>query len=247
MRSIANAVKTCAVGAVIAGLLASPGLSAASAATVGGVSSGDLSSFSIASGSGAPTVLTWENFDGPDGTAISGTNPDWGPGTWRSLGGFWSIQGNEADSTSVGLGSINVHSPGTLDAAIEVKLNRFGSTTFDAGILFNDNDYSVMIMRYQSGGNGTLALTNWDGGYSTMATVTNLYPAGIATAPAVITLRVRAVGTLVEGYIDGALVLTYTLTAGEQATFKAAAHDGYGLWAEQDGTTKFDDFHIDTP
>ncbi len=235
------------MASVGAALFTSSPLAVASAATVGGVVPDELASFAFPSTTGAPTVLTWENFDGPNGTNISGTNPDWGPGVWRSLGGTWRIQGNQADSTSSGLGSINVHSPGLVDAAVEITLDRFGSTTFDAGLLFNDNDYSVLILRYQSAGNGTLALYNWNGGYTLMSSISNLYPGGIATAPATVTLRARSNGAQVDSFIDGVLAFSYTLTPAEQTIYKSPTHDGYGMWAEFDTTTKFDDFHIDTP
>lgn len=219
----------------------------ASAATIGGVNAQELASFEVVGPSGAPTVLTWENFDGTNGTNISGTSPDWGPGTWRSIGGTWRIQGNQADSTSVSLGSINVHVAGITDAATEVTVDRFGSTNFDAGILFNDNNYSVLVLRYRSVSNGTLALYSWNGSYALLASVTNLYPGGIATAPASVTLRVRASGSAVEAFIDGASQFTYTLSAAEQSIFKSSTHTGYGMWTEFDTTSKFDNFHVDTP
>ncbi len=247
MGTLRAALVSCVLAAGVSALASASPIRSASAASLGGVTAASLSSFSQASTTGAPTVLSWENFDGPDGTNISGTSPDWGPGTWRSIGGVWRIQGNQADSTSVSLGSINIHNPGLLDAATEVTLDRFGSTTFDAGILFNDNDYSVLILRYQSATNGTLALYGWNGGYSLLASVPNLYPAGIATAPATVTVRARASGATVEAFLDGILLFTYTLTPAEQSVYKSAGHDGYGLWTEFDTTTKFDNFHVDTP
>lgn len=247
MGTLNRALAGSLLAATIASLATSSPIRVASAATVGGVVSVELSAFSQPSTTGAPTVLSWENFDGPNGTNISGTSPDWGPGTWRSIGGVWRIQGNQADSNSVSLGSINVHNPGLLDAATEVTLDRFGSTSFDAGILFNDNDYSVLVLRYRSVGNGTLALYGWNGGYALLASVSNLYPGGVATAPATVTMRVRASGATVEAFLDGVLLFTYTLTAAEQSVYKATGHDGYGLWTEFDTTTKFDNFHVDTP
>ena len=246
-RGFAISALAAGMASVGAALFTSSPLAVASAATVGGVVSDELASFTFSSAAGAPTVLTWENFDGPNGTNISGTNPDWGPGVWRSLGGTWRIQGNQADSTSSSLGSINVHTPGLVDAAVEITLDRFGSTTFDAGLLFNDNDYSVLILRYQSAANGTLALYNWNGGYTLMSSISNLYPGGIATAPATVTLRARSNGAQVDSFIDGVLAFSYTLSPAEQTIYKSPTHDGYGMWAEFDTTTKFDDFHIDTP
>ncbi len=247
VRSVVGATLAALIASVSATLVVSPSLMAASAASVGGVAPDQLASFSLVSTSGAPTVLTWENFDGPNGTLISGTNPDWGPGIWRSLGGTWRIRGNQADTTSSSLGSINVHNPGLVDAAVEITLDRFGSTTFDAGLLFNDNNYSVLILRYQSTANGTLALYSWNGGYSLLSSVTNLYPGGIGTAPATVTLRARTSGAQIDAFLDGALQFSYTLSTAEQTIYKSSNHDGYGMWAEFDTTTKFDNFHVDTP
>ncbi len=222
------------------------GLSTASAASLGGVAAPDIAAFDQASTVNAPTVLAWENFDGANGTAINNTNPDWGPGVWRSLGGTWTVQGNQASVTSAPLGSINIHVTGVSDAAVEATLHRNGSNTFDAGLLFNDNDYSVLLVRWRNNNNGSIELYKWNNGYTRLARVRNLYN-GATPTPASITLRVRTVGSLVEVFIDGGLVLTHTLNAGDTTTFKNAAHDGWGLWAERDATTTFDDFHVDTP
>lgn len=232
-----------AVTLVVAALLS--GMSMASAATLGGIGASDLTAFDELADPGAPTVISFENFDGPNNTNISGTTPDWGPGVWRSLGGTWRIRNNQAQSTSVSLGSINVHL-GVSDGAAEVTLDRRNGTGWNAGLLFNDNDYSVLLVLWQAAGNGSLTLYKWNGSFTQLATVNNLY-SGANPAPQEVQLRVRTVGSLVEASLDGTLILTHTLSPADTGLFKNAAHDGWGLWAESDSRTRFDNFHVDTP
>lgn len=233
--------------AVLAALAAItlPGLGSARAATLGGIGASELTAWELASTTGAPTVLAWEDFDGPTGTSISGTAPDWGPGLWRSLGGVWRIDADRAGVDRVPLGSINVHVDDVFDAAVEVTLHRNGSSSWDAGVLLNDNDYSVLVVRWQSAQRGSLELSSWNGGFTRLARVRRLYRT--VPAPEQVTLRVEAVGDRVAAYLDGTLVLSHTLSGQDVNLFKNPAHDGWGLWAEQDDTTTFDDFHVDSP
>ena len=229
-----------AIGLVL--LVLSPAV--VTAAALGGVTSEQTSAWASASSTGAPAVLVWENFDAPDASAIAGTTTDGGGRTWTLLAGSWSVTSNKARAGSAE-NNLVVDS-GVTNATIEVDLERVG-TSFDAGITINSNSTGSAFfdVEWVSGSNGSLDLWRFDGAWQLMASVTNLYPGGVATAPTEITLRVETDATTIRTYIDGVLQLSHTLSPADQVTFKSAGHDHFGLFTYGDTTSRFDDFHID--
>jgi hypothetical protein len=81
------------------------------------------------------------------------------------------------------------------------------------------------------------------GTYTLLASTSNLYP---TSTPTSVTVRLESPSTsILKVYLDGVLKITYTLTAGEQTTFKNGTHTWAGIACSSDSTSTFDNFHLD--
>jgi len=87
-----------------------------------------------------------------------------------------------------------------------------------------------------------------------LGSTTNLYPSGVATAPASITLRVVAAAPVspatvgeIRVSLDGVQRLAVTLSAADQTTFKAAAQSFAGPYTYNDSSSSFDSFLAEAP
>jgi hypothetical protein len=224
---------------------------AASAATIGGVTSAQLTGISMAASTGAPAVVAWEAFTGTNGSNLNGTTTDGGGKTWsiNPTGGAWTVQSNQAKSTSANT-SLVIDAGAFSDSAV-ATVYRNGATTFDAGLTVNRNSGGTQFLtaEWTSTSNGSLELWKYNGGtWTLLASVTNLYPSGIGTAPASIVLKLTTSPTgVLTAYVNGTSTVTATLSAADQTTYKNATHQLFGLYQwTSDGLT-FDDFHLDNP
>lgn len=121
--------------------------------------------------------------------------------------------------------------PGSPNGSGEVTLNRNGATTFDAGLTINRNaaDTQFVTAEWTSTSNGSLELWSFNGGWTALASVTNLYPGGIATAPASITLKLTSSSAnVVTAFINGVSAVSTTLSAANITVFKNATHQPAG-------------------
>lgn len=220
-------------------------LGAASAASLGGATAPGLAAFSFASTTGAPTVLAHENFTGTNGANLSGTATDSGGFTWASGTGTWTVQGNQARSTSANGSNLGFNS-GVSNGSVEATIYRNGNTSWDTTVGMNasadGND--ALLANWWSGTNGNIDLYKRVGGsYIQLASVSNLYS---GAPPSSATVRIESPSTsIIKVYLNGVLKITYTLSSGEQATFKNATHRYAGVSAYFDGTSTFDNFHLD--
>ena len=219
----------------------------ASAASLGGIVPLALSAAKVTAASGAPAVVAWENFDGANGANLNGTTLDGGGLTWAAPRCTWTIQTNQARSTSGDCPL--VVNPAIWNYSAEVVVARNGASAFDAGCFFNSNAAATQFMsvEYTSGSNGSVELWSFNGGWTFLGSVTNLYSGGIGTAPATVTLRVQTTATQVIISLNGVAVLTYTLNAAQIATYKNATHTRAGLYTYFDAVSTFNDFHLDNP
>jgi len=229
-------------------------VSGASAASLGGLTTRALTAATMASVTGAPVVLAWENFNAANGTNINGTVTDGGGDTWVVPRCTWRVQSNQADST-VGDCPL-ISDPGVFNYSAEVTVSRNGSTTWDAGLIVNSNLAATQFLtaEYTAASNGSLELWAFNGGWTNIGLVTNLYPGGVGTAPASIVLRFEvpapvfpATTSVLRGYINGNPVVSATLTGPEQTVFKNATHRHAGVFTYFDGTSTFDNYHVETP
>ncbi len=229
-------------------------VTSASAATLGGISTRILTSVAVNATSGAPTVTVWENFDAINATNIVGTKTDGGAKTWSAPRCSWTVTSNRAVSTRADC-PLLVDSGNTSSIA-EVALARNGSTAWDAGIVLRSNATATTLLavEYTSASNGSVELWKYNGSWVSLGRTTGLYPSGVATAPASVTLRVEALApvapattTTVRARLDGTQRLSFTLSAADHAIFAAATQSFVGPYTYFDATTTFDNFHLDIP
>ena len=211
------------------------GGSVAGAKPIGPQASNVLTAFSMVASTGAPNVLTWANFTGANGTNLSGKALN-GPGTWIVDTGSWTIQTNAAGSTNVALANMDTN-VGTQNASALATLT-FGATA-NAGLVALDNGTTALYTLYSKAGGGTMTLYKYAGGAVALASA-----AGIGT-PASALVKLDAMTSTIKVSFAGAQVLSYTLTAAEVTSLKGAANNRFGMMANSDGTTRFDDFHVD--
>jgi hypothetical protein len=206
----------------------------ASAASLNGATSAPLGGWVYPATSVAPNVLAWASFNGATNTNLDGQALN-GGGTWIVDTGSWRIQGNRARSSNTAMSNIGVD-VGTPDAAVIVTLTVSGTT--NAGVLANDDGTAALYALYSRSAGGTIRLYKYVGGATVLATAT-----GVGTAAGTIELDSRT--TTVTVSWNGTQVLSYALTPTEAATLHGAGNSRFGLIADGDGTTRFDDFHVD--
>jgi hypothetical protein len=221
---------------LLALLVVTTGLVVASAARIP-LASANLAEYTINGGTGAPVVYTWSNFTGATNTNLNGAALN-GGGTWTVHVGTWVLdnanRGKASASTALANMSTNV---GQVNAAVEAVLT-FPVTARRAGLTFNDDSNNGMFVVYTDTAGGSLLLYKAAGAITQIAAVTGV--GVVATAD----LRVEAFDPTVKVYLNGTLWITYTLTAAERTTFKAAGNTRYGLIADSDANTRFDDFRV---
>jgi hypothetical protein len=235
------------VGSVVVAVAAAfvaAGVGGADAASLGGITAKALTAATVAGASGAPTVQAWENFDGTNGTNLSGTTTDGGAKTWLAIRGTWTISSNRAISTSAD--SALVLNSAAADQKMEVTVYR-ATSAWDAGLIANSNvgGSQFLTAEWTSGASGSIELWKYNGGWTSLGSVTNLYPGGLATAPASITLRVVAVGATLTAYVNGVSTVSATLSAADQTTFKNVTHAYTGIYAYLDALSNVDNAHLD--
>ena len=209
--------------------------SVAGAQPIGPQTSKVLSAFSIDASTGAPNVLTWANFAGANGTNLGGKTLN-GGSTWVVDGGTWTIQSGTAGSTNVALANIDTN-VGTQNASALATLT-FGATA-NAGLVALDNGTTALYTLYSKAAGGTMTLYKYAGGPVVLASA-----AGVGT-PASALVKLDATTSTIKVSFAGTQVVSYTLTAAEVTSLKGAANNRFGLIADADGATRFDDFHVD--
>ena len=140
---------------------------------------------------------------------------------------------------------------GAPSRTVSATLFRNGATTFDVGLTINRNaaGSEFLTAEWTNTANGSMELWKFSGGaWTEVNVISNLYPGGIATAPASITLTLSSLSTgALTAFINGVQVVTYTLTAAEQTLYKNATHQLAGPYQWTSNGLRFDDFHLDNP
>lgn len=211
------------------------GLVGASAASLNGTNPAKIGGWNYPVSNIAPTVLTWEDFTGANNTNLDGATLN-GGGTWAADIGTWRIQSNAANASNTALANLVTH-VGTQNATAIVTF--VTGATSNAGLLANDNGTNALFVLYTKTSGGTLTLYKYSGSSISLGSVT-----GVGTA-ANSTLKIDSTTTTIKVSWNGTQVLSYTLTPAEAVTFHSAGNNGFGLIANGDSASRFDDFHVD--
>lgn len=206
------------------------------AASLNGLTAAPLGAWNVPGGTGAPTVLTWASFTFPNNTNLDGAALD-GGGTWIADIGTWRVQANEARVNKTSLANISVD-VGTNSASVSATLT-FGPSA-RAGVMALDNGGVAFYALYSKTGGGTIQLYKYSGGQVLRASTS-----GIGT-PASAAMRLDARTNDLTVSWNGSVVLSYTLTGPEIGAFKSGTNTRFGIIADNDNLTRFDDFHVDT-
>jgi hypothetical protein len=194
-----------------------------------------------------PTVYVWDNFvrpalpnNPPIGTAIVG-------GAWTQNMGTWSVVTSTQKlriaaatvngNVTIGLGSV-------LDAQVDATFT-FNAAS-NSGVVLNDDGAQRIIVLYRKtttgGGIYQLRLYVWTSGATLPAPVATANVTSLTAA----SIKVIANGSSIQAFWNGAgaPVISYTLTAPEIAAVKNAGSNRFGVWSENDGGDRFDDFRV---
>ena len=236
--------------ALVAALcLGAAGVTRASAASLGGLGSATLTGLTLPAATGAPVVVAWANFSGADGTDLDATTTNGGSKTWSvSPSGTWTISSNQAGSTANSTSL--VIDGGSPSRTVAGTLFRNGATTFSAGFTVNRNasGSEFLSAEWSSNANGSVELRAYDSGRTLLASATNLYPGGVATAPASINLAVRSTSAgVITASINGTPVVSVSLTASQRTTYINSTHQHFGPFQYTSNGVRWDDFHLDNP
>ncbi len=217
-------------------LLVAVMLTGASAASLGGLRVVRLFARTVAASSGAPQVFTSDGFTAANGTNLNGRVPLVGP-AWEVDVPTFSITANQLAANGAGLVNALVQT-GRLDARAEVTLTV--GAAINSGIIFNDNNVRALYVLWNQAGGGRLRLIGYNGGPVTIVTVTGV---GVVS-PSV--LRVESQANQIRVFLNGVLRINYTLTVGEVALYRTATNTRWGLIADTDSTTRFDNFRVES-
>ena len=221
------------------------GVGSAFAASLG-VSTEEVTVNDVISSSGAPTVYAWDDFERTvnplQGTAAPSTN------LWRNGVGSWLTNGTVARANTNSADANTLINAPTVDASMVVTITPIGGNP-SPGVTFNDDGTDDMLLLYTKAGGGTLTLSTYFGPTRVfLAAATGIGPVGTAFE-----LRVTSNGPTITIFVNGSLVMSQTLAGANLCKFKdigcppnGGANVGFGLWADKDTASTFDDFRIES-
>ncbi len=210
-------------------------IGAASASVLGGLTPNSLAAWTQSSSSGAPTVLTCDNFSlsAATGSALAGRPVQLpskcGSFTWTIQQGTWTISSGQVNPG--GSGATATISAGQTDASAEATILSANGNSRVAGVAIDHTGSSLIYLVGALSGPGTAALLLVNGG-----TVTTLASA-TATINATTVVRITRNGTAVTVSVDGVLRVSYTLTPGEVTTLSGGTK--VGLYFDSGNAIRF--------
>jgi hypothetical protein len=210
--------------------------STSSAASLGPLASRSLGAWSVAGGTGAPTVSAWDSFTRPNGTNLDGQPTGGGGPDWQVIAGTWSSSPNGAKSSN------------TANAAMVVDCGSSNLTTtvvmsmplgnFSAGLTLKAFGSWLLTVDYSSANSGRIDIaTVYNGTQTVLASVTGVG----RTSPT--TLSATYDDGTVTVRLNGVQRLTTTLSWGN--ALLAGFSTRSGLYADSDALTTFDDFRCE--
>ena len=191
----------------------------ASAATLGGLSSASLTSDDVTASAPAPTVLSCDDFAFVAGTgsALAGRPVQkpgaCGTGTWSTHLGTWTITSGRLSATTTNatasVPTLAVDGTvGTVEMSAEAVLENLNGSSREAGVAI-DHSGSTRVYLSATVSNGSTVILRLVNGTSltTLASVSGVAP-GAST-----TIRLSRVGSVVSVAVNGAPIISHTLTS----------------------------------
>ena len=211
-----------------------------------GVSSEDVTVNMVTAGSGAPTVYAWDDFERTV-SPLQGSNA---PSTnlWKPGVGNWLTNGTTAQASTSNADANTLIDAPSVDASLVVTITPVGGNP-KPGVTFNDDGVDDMLLLYTKAAGGTLTLYTYFG-------PTRVFLAGASGIGPVGTpfeLRVTSLGPVITVFVNGTQVMTQTLAGANLCKFKdsgcppnGGANVGFGLWADTDTASTFNDFRLES-
>ena len=215
-----------------AGVLA---IGVANAAVLGGLTPKSLVALNQSGSSGAPSVLTCDDFSlsAATGSALASRPVQLatkcGAGVWTIHSGSWTISSGQLNpggggaTASISAGQTNVSAETTI-----VGANAGGR---GAGVAINHTGASRIFLVGELTGPSTAELLLVNGG-----SVTTLASAA-TTITATTVVRITRNGTAVTVSVNGLLTISYTLTAGQVTTLSGGTR--VGLYYDSGSAIRF--------
>jgi hypothetical protein len=212
------------------------------------VNGNTLLASNVAGTTGAPTVYGWDNFNRTV-NPLQGTPAAGGP-PWLNQVANWATNGLTARATTSNTDANTVVNIGQSNASMVVTITPLGAAK--PGVTFNDDGTDNMLLLYNSASLGSLQLYTYFGPTRVfLAGVTGIGPVGVPFV-----LRVTSNGPTITIFVNGVLKMTQTLTGTNLCKAKdlgctpAVAtpnNTRWGLWADADTSSTFDDFRVESP
>lgn len=212
------------------------------------VSTEQITAQNLTGVSGAPTVYAWDDFDRVQ-NPVQGTVSPSGL-FWKPQIGTWLTDGSTARTSTSNANANMITDVPTVDASMVVTINpRNGSAR--PGVTFNDDGDDNMLLLYSASGGGTLTLSTYFGPTRVFVASTN----GVGNTNSTFELRVTSIGPSITVYVNGTLRMTQTLTGANLCKFKdigpgcvsdGQPNVGFGLWADSDTSSTFDNFRVES-
>ena len=215
----------------------------ANAAVLGGLTPTSLVALNQSGSSGAPTVLTCDNFSlsAATGTALASRPVQLpakcGSGTWAVNNGSWSISSGELNPG--GGGATATISAGQTDVSAEATVLNANGGGRVAGVAVDHTGTTRIYLAGVLVGPSTAELRLVNGG-----SVTTL-ASSAATIIASTVVRITRNGTAVTVSVDGVLAISYTLSAGQVTTLSGGTR--VGLYYDSGGAIRFTNIVATTP
>ena len=211
-----------------------------------GVSSEDVTVNTVSAGSGAPTVFAWDDFERTV-SPLQGSNAP-SANQWKPEVGNWLTNGTTAQASSSNADANTLIDAPGVDASLVVTITAVGGNP-TPGVTFNDDGIDNMLLLYTKAAGGTLTLYTYFGPTRVfLAAATGIGPRGTPFE-----LRVTSLGPVITVFVNGTQVMTQTLAGANLCKVKdsgcppnGGANVGFGLWADTDTASTFNDFRIES-
>ena len=216
-------------------------LGSAHATGVGVLGSRSLGSFNNVGSASAPAIITCDDFSraASTGTALN-LRPVQTPAicgsttAWATNLGTWSISsGQLAATTTNATATVNA---GLTDVSAEATVVGANGTSRIAGVAINHTGGTRIYLAAALSGPGTAQLLLVNG--NTVSTLTS----ATATITATTVVRITRVGAAVTVSVNGALVISFTLSAGNVTTLSGGTRTG--LYWNSGTTIRFTNFLV---
>ncbi len=212
------------------------------------VTSDQITAQNLSGVSGAPTVYSWDDFNRVLNLLPGSPSP--GGLIWKPQIGTWVLDSATARTTTKNKDANVLMDLSVVDASLVVTLNPVGNNA-RPGVTINDDGSNNMLLLYSSAGGGTLTLSTYFGPTRVFLASTG----GVGAPGSSFEVRVTSNGPTITVFVNGTLQITQTLTGTNLCKFKdigtgcvsdGRPNVGFGIWADADTTSTFDDFRLES-